>query len=83
MVKKTKTMAATIKEGKKFTAKPRATRTSTIEQTIAAKDQGFKKQPKSRKTKTMAETIKDSSATKTKKVVKPVRKAKKSKPAKK
>jgi hypothetical protein len=44
MVKKTKTMAATIKEGKKFTQKPKATRTSTIQQTIADKDQGFKKQ---------------------------------------
>lgn len=54
MVKKTRTMAATVKEGKKFTKKPKAARTSTIQQTIAAKDAGFKKQKKSRKTKTIA-----------------------------
>jgi hypothetical protein len=54
MVKKTRTMAATVKEGKKFTKKPKAARTSTIQQTIAAKDTGFKKQKKSRKTKTIA-----------------------------
>lgn len=83
MVRQTKTMAATLKEAKKFTKKPKAARTSTIKQTIAAKDEGFKKQKKSRKTKTMAETIKSASAGKTKKVVKPVKKAKKSKPAKK
>ncbi len=53
MVRKTKTMAATVKEGKKFTKKDKAPRTSTIAQTIASKDAGFKKQGKSRKTKTM------------------------------
>lgn len=38
MVRQTKTMAATVKEGKKFTKKPKAARTSTIQQTIASKD---------------------------------------------
>jgi len=42
MVKRTRTMAATVKEGRKFTAKPKAPRTSTIEATIAAKNDGFK-----------------------------------------
>ena len=39
-------MVATIKDGKKFTKKARAPRTSTIEATIASKDTGFKQQPK-------------------------------------
>ncbi len=82
MVRKTKTMAATVKEGKKFTKKSKAARTSTIQQTIAAKDQGFKKPKKSRKTKTMAETIGQKAPKKIKKSALPVRKAKKSKPAK-
>ena len=83
MIKKTRTMVATVKEGKKFTQKPKAARTSTIQQTIAAKDAGFKKLKKSRKTKTIAETIKEGTAQKTKKVVKKTPAVKKAKAAKK
>ena len=87
MVRKTRTMVATVKEGKKFAHKNKAARTSTIAQTIAAKDAGCKKQSKSRKTKTMAETLKSAAPPKTKKVAKKAHKkpkaAKKAKPAKK
>lgn len=83
MVKKTKTMAATVKEGKKFTQKPKTARTSTIQQTLNAKDAGFKKVKKSRKTKTMAATIKEGAPKKAKKVAKAKKVSKKAKPAKK
>jgi hypothetical protein len=83
MVKKTKTMSATIKEGKKFIAKPRAARTSTIQATIASKNDGFKKRkpvkkaakPVAKKAKAVKKTTK--AATK----AKPAKKA--AKPAKK
>ena len=57
MVKRTSTIQATIKDAKKMTRKPRKTRTSTINETIATSDQGFKKKRKPTKTRTMVQTI--------------------------
>jgi hypothetical protein len=82
MAKKTKTMAATLKEAKKLLNKNKKPRTSTIDQTLATAGAGFKTQKKATKTRTMAETLKAASpapaAPKTKKVAKKA--AKKSTP---
>jgi len=53
MVKRTKTMTATLKEAKKLLNKGKKQRASTIDQTIASAQAGFKKQKKATKTKTM------------------------------
>lgn len=78
MVKKTKTMAATIKEGRQHLNKGKKPRTSTIDQTLATAQSGFKTQKKATKTKTMVETLKAASAPpKIKKVAKKSNKGKK------
>lgn len=74
MVKRTSTMQATIKDAKRMTRKPKKARTSTINETIATADQGFKPKKRATKTRTMVQTIKD--AQKPKPAAKP-RKAKK------
>ena len=80
MVKKTRTMVATIIEGKKHLNKNKKPRTSTIDQTIASSKSGFKTQKKATKTRTMVETLKAASALpKTKKVAKKATKGKKGK----
>lgn len=54
MAKKTRTMAATLKDAKKLLGKNKKPRTSTIDLTIATADAGFKAKKKATKTRTMA-----------------------------
>ena len=68
MAKKTRTMAATLKAGKKFVGSKK--RTSTIDATLATASAGFKAKKKATKTRTMAATLKDAAPPKSKKVAK-------------
>ena len=75
MAKRTKTMAATLKDAKKMLKKPKKQRTSTINETVATAGQGFKPKKKATKTRTMVATLKEASAGPVKKAKKPARKA--------
>ncbi|CAM6002386.1 unnamed protein product [Sphagnum balticum] len=79
MVKKTRTIVATIKEAKKIIGKK--PRTSTIDATLASAASGFKQKKKPTKTRTIVETIKEASA-KTKNVAKLPKKGKAARKAK-
>lgn len=72
MAKKTRTMAATLKDAKKLFKKAPRARTSTIDATLASAPAGFKQKKKPTKTRTMAETLKAAAPApkKTKKVAK-------------
>lgn len=62
MVKRTTTIQATLKDAKKIVKKDKKPRTSTIDETVATAAQGFKKQKKATKTKTMVATLNDAQA---------------------
>ena len=53
MAKKTQTITATLKEAKKFLNKSKKPRTSTIDQTLATANAGFKAKKKPTKTRTI------------------------------
>ncbi len=72
MAKRSRTIEATLKAAGKST-KPKKARSSTISQTLASADTGFKRTTKkANKTKTMAALLKDNKTTSKKK--KPIKK---------